>query len=93
MKAKSSTLLVEETHGWVGFVPGSSYRMTCVWVSFNVVSVSAQSASVFASTAASFAIEQRGLPRIDCHGQEELWNDINPWSRLKEMVKMVNEAA
>jgi sugar/nucleoside kinase (ribokinase family) len=43
-------------------------------------------ASVYASTAASFTIEQRGLPRLRVSEGKELWNDEDPWDRLKRLA-------
>ena len=44
-------------------------------------------ASIYASTAASFAIQQRGLPRLTRLGSQELWNDDDPWERLQLMAQ------
>jgi hypothetical protein len=42
-------------------------------------------ASVYAATAASFAIEQKGLPRLELVGDKEVWNGDEPQRRLDEM--------
>ena len=40
------------------------------------------------SIAASFVIEQDGLPVLSLSdkGDRELWNDVDPWQRLSEWV-------
>ena len=44
-----------------------------------------ESAAIWGSVAASFAVEQVGMPRVtyDRHGKE-LWNDACVWERVKE---------
>lgn len=45
-------------------------------------------ASYFAATAASFAIEQKGLPRLTrSNTGKEIWNDDDPWERLREVAR------
>jgi len=42
-------------------------------------------ASLYAATAASFAIEQKGLPRLTVVNGHERWNDDDPLRRLEEL--------
>ncbi|KLT41647.1 Ribokinase-like protein [Cutaneotrichosporon oleaginosum] len=42
---------------------------------------------IYGSTAASFAIEQRGIPQLSTEHGEELWNGDDAWARLKEMAR------
>ncbi|WVQ72340.1 hypothetical protein IAR50_001891 [Cryptococcus sp. DSM 104548] len=42
-------------------------------------------ASIFASTAASFAIQQRGPPSLDIEGDIEKWNGEVVWERLQRL--------
>ncbi|ORY22988.1 Ribokinase-like protein [Naematelia encephala] len=51
-----------------------------------------RTASIYGSTAASFAIEQRGLPRLSNTPHGERWNDDDPWQRLYTMARRVDEA-
>ncbi|WRT63515.1 uncharacterized protein IL334_000420 [Kwoniella shivajii] len=44
-----------------------------------------RTASLYASTAASFSIEQRGLPRLTQSEGKERWNDDDVWRRLREL--------
>lgn len=46
-------------------------------------------ACIYASTAASFAIEQRGLPRFRMENGEEQWNDVNVRDRLDDLMMRV----
>jgi hypothetical protein len=50
-------------------------------------------ASVFGATAASFAIEQRGIPLLSAgpYG-EELWNGVFPWERLRQMASHLKDS-
>jgi hypothetical protein len=49
-------------------------------------------ASIYASTAASFAIEQRGIPVLTKSPRgHELWNGTFPWDRLRKMARRVVE--
>ncbi|KAL7420501.1 hypothetical protein Q5752_004451 [Cryptotrichosporon argae] len=49
---------------------------------------SMRAASIYASTAASFVIEQRGLPVLSLSADgEELWNGDSPMDRLREMTR------
>jgi len=50
-----------------------------------------RAASVYASTAASFAIEQRGLPELSSSVDGEQWNNDSPWTRLQQMAVRVEE--
>ncbi|WWD22808.1 hypothetical protein CI109_107302 [Kwoniella shandongensis] len=50
-----------------------------------------RSASIYAATAASFAIQQRGLPHFTREHRGEVWNRDDPWRRLKELVRRVEE--
>nr|XP_019048574.1 hypothetical protein I302_02346 [Kwoniella bestiolae CBS 10118]OCF27504.1 hypothetical protein I302_02346 [Kwoniella bestiolae CBS 10118] len=47
-------------------------------------------ASIYAATAASFAIEQRGLPKLISTEQGERWNDQDVWERLRELARRVD---
>ncbi|OCF33183.1 hypothetical protein I316_05228 [Kwoniella heveanensis BCC8398] len=51
-----------------------------------------RTASIYAATAASFAIEQKGLARLTqaADGGEERWNGVDPWRRLRELERRVN---
>jgi hypothetical protein len=40
---------------------------------------------MYAATAASFAIEQKGLPRLDSTGGKERWNEDDPYRRLEDL--------
>jgi len=42
-------------------------------------------ASIYAATAASFAIEQKGLPRLTVENGHERWNEDDPLRRLEEL--------
>jgi len=42
-------------------------------------------ASLYAATAASFAIEQKGLPRLTVENGHERWNEDDPLRRLKDL--------
>lgn len=45
-------------------------------------------ASYFAATAASFAIEQKGLPRFTTSSDgREVWNGDDPWDRLHSLMR------
>ncbi|BEJ05958.1 hypothetical protein CcaverHIS641_0304800 [Cutaneotrichosporon cavernicola] len=46
-----------------------------------------RAACIYGTTAASFAIEGRGIPRLSTEGGHELWNGVDVWERLKEMVR------
>jgi len=48
-------------------------------------------ASILASTAASFSIQQRGPPRLTHTSGGERWNGDDPWTRLREMARRVND--
>ena len=48
-----------------------------------------KTASIYASTAASFAIQQRGLPRLE----NNLWNGEDPWTRLGRMQDRLHASA
>ncbi|WWC57967.1 uncharacterized protein I303_100502 [Kwoniella dejecticola CBS 10117] len=48
-------------------------------------------ASIYAATAASFTIEQRGLPTLTKHIHGERWNGDDPWRRLREMASRVDQ--
>ncbi|KIR69343.1 hypothetical protein I314_00453 [Cryptococcus bacillisporus CA1873] len=48
-----------------------------------------RTASIYASTAASFAIQQRGPPRLQQLNGEERWNGEVVWDRLNEMARRV----
>ncbi|WVF66282.1 hypothetical protein IAT40_001022 [Kwoniella sp. CBS 6097] len=54
-----------------------------------------RTASIYASTAASFVIEQKGLPRLAQgqaqDGQTELCNGVNPWDRLRKLASRVEQ--
>ncbi|OWT37613.1 hypothetical protein C362_04631 [Cryptococcus neoformans Bt1] len=50
-----------------------------------------RTASIYASTAASFAIQQRGPPRLQRSNGEELWNGEVVWDRLNEMARRVSQ--
>ncbi|WOO84512.1 putative protein [Vanrija pseudolonga] len=50
-----------------------------------------RAASIYAATAASFAIEQRGLPVLTTSASgTELWNDESPWDRLHALALRVD---
>ncbi|WWC85671.1 uncharacterized protein L201_000537 [Kwoniella dendrophila CBS 6074] len=48
-------------------------------------------ASIYAATAASFTIEQRGLPNLTYTEKGERWNNEDPWTRLRELEAKVNK--
>ncbi|OCF71347.1 hypothetical protein I204_07974 [Kwoniella mangroviensis CBS 8886] len=48
-------------------------------------------ASIYAATAASFTIEQRGLPTLTVHEDGERWNDEDVWKRLRELAVRVDK--
>ncbi|WVQ82609.1 hypothetical protein IAT38_004740 [Cryptococcus sp. DSM 104549] len=53
-----------------------------------------RAASIYASTAASFAIQQRGPPRLDTGADgKETWNGDNVWERLQKMARRVDDLA
>ena len=56
-----------------------------------VVTLVLTPASIYASTAASFAIQQKGLPRLTRQHEQELWNGDDPWKRLRDMANRVAE--
>ncbi|WVR03315.1 hypothetical protein IAU60_000306 [Kwoniella sp. DSM 27419] len=45
--------------------------------------------SIYASTAASFAIQQRGLPTLTTTARGELWNGDDPYERLRTVARRV----
>nr|XP_019014375.1 uncharacterized protein I206_00457 [Kwoniella pini CBS 10737]OCF53156.1 hypothetical protein I206_00457 [Kwoniella pini CBS 10737] len=48
-------------------------------------------ASIYAATAASFTIEQRGLPSLSKSPDGERWNDDDVWRRLRELASRVEK--
>lgn len=50
-----------------------------------------QLASIYASTAASFAIQQRGLPKLETTSSGDQWNGDDPWRRLRSLRTRVDE--
>ncbi|WWC97231.1 hypothetical protein V866_004110 [Kwoniella sp. B9012] len=48
-------------------------------------------ASIYAATAASFTIEQRGLPILTVNEHGERWNDVDVWERLRELADRVDK--
>lgn len=53
--------------------------------------ISLIAANIYASAAASFAIEQRGLPRLESTSNGETWNGCEAWSRIQEMARRVDD--
>lgn len=47
-------------------------------------------ASLYAATAASFAIEQKGLPRLTIENGHERWNEDDPLRRLQELRQRIS---
>ena len=47
-------------------------------------------ASLYAATAASFAIEQKGLPRLTIENEDERWNGDEPIRRLQELRQRIS---
>jgi fructose-1-phosphate kinase PfkB-like protein len=46
-------------------------------------------AAIYGQVAASFAIEQVGLPTISGEGEDELWNGVSVEDRLKKYMQEV----
>lgn len=49
-------------------------------------------AVVWASVAASFIVEQEGLPSMSKVLGRELWNGDDPWERVKELKRRTGRA-
>jgi hypothetical protein len=47
-------------------------------------------ASLYAATAASYAIEQKGLPQLTVENGIERWNEDNPLRRLEELRQRIS---
>ncbi|KAK4687815.1 hypothetical protein P7C73_g2305, partial [Tremellales sp. Uapishka_1] len=84
-RASESHRVVDPTGGGNGFLGGLCAGLMLSDGDLKV-------ASIYASTAASFAIQQKGLPTIEA-GERELWNGDNVWDRLAEMADRVEDAS
>jgi hypothetical protein len=57
------------------------------------LSASMHAASLHGMVAASFSIEQSGLPRLTRRDEtRELWNGEDPLQRLRDMIKLTEMA-
>lgn len=48
-------------------------------------------AAAYGNVAASFALEQIGLPKVKFHGLIETWNGVNVQARLEEYSSRLND--